>query len=412
MIANGCRIPVTQPQFNCSLPPLVVRGRTLLPIVQGGMGVAVSAGRLAGTVAGLGAVGTIASIDLRQKHPDLLDRSRNQDKDTIRNANIEALDREIRQALDLAAGAGMVAVNCMKAVGQYADYVRQSCRSGAHAIVVGAGLPLDLPALTVDFPDVALIPILSDARGVQVLVRKWMRKGRLPDAVVIEHPRLAGGHLGASSVADLNDTRFDFEVVLPAVLDYFRSEGIDPKAVPLIPAGGINSRERIRQLIDLGASAVQVGTPFAVTIEGDAPLEFKKVLAEARAEDIVEFISVTGMPARAVRTPWLKRYLEHLPALKAAARRKRCTLHWDCITYCGMREGNAEVGQFCIDQKLGDAVQGRVDKGLFFRGARPVPFGAEIRPVRDLLEFLLNGKSPSEAFAELPPDVALEANAI
>ena len=56
----------------CSLPGWKLRGRTLLPIVQGGMGVGVSAHRLAGSVARQGALGTIASVELRQHHPDLL----------------------------------------------------------------------------------------------------------------------------------------------------------------------------------------------------------------------------------------------------------------------------------------------------------------------------------------------------
>jgi radical SAM superfamily enzyme len=59
---------------------------------------------------------------------------------------------------------------------------------------MGAGLPLDLPELTEGYPDVALIPILSDARGVAIVLKKWARKGRLPDAIAIEHPMYAGGH--------------------------------------------------------------------------------------------------------------------------------------------------------------------------------------------------------------------------
>ena len=55
---------------------------------------------------------------------------------------------------------------------------------------------------------------------MQLVVRKWEKKGRLPDAIVIEHPRLAGGHLGAAKVADLNDHRFDFDVVLPEVTGF------------------------------------------------------------------------------------------------------------------------------------------------------------------------------------------------
>jgi nitronate monooxygenase len=378
------------------LPPLVIRGRSLLPLVQGGMGVGVSAHRLAGSVAALNAVGTVASVDLRRHHPDLMEATRHGDKGAIDAANLVALDREVVAARAIANGRGMIAVNVMRAVSEYAAYVGQACASGADAIVVGAGLPLDLPDLTVDYPDVALIPILSDARGIALVVRKWARKGRLPDAIVIEHPRYAGGHLGVARVEDIGDPRFDFARVLSDARTFLRSEGIADDAVPLIPAGGINSAERVRELIALGAAAVQVGTAFAVTEEGDADLAFKHVLAEAKPEDIVEFMSVAGLPARAVRTPWLARYLEHLPKLQAVAHKKlRCTLKWDCLIQCGLRDGNPKTGQFCIDQKLAEGLAGDARKGLFFRGASPLPFGDEIRPVRELIAYLLTGVRPA-----------------
>ena len=111
-----------------------LKGRQLLPIVQGGMGVGVSAHRLAGTVARAGAVGTVASIDLRHHHPDLLEMTAGaRDKDAIDRANLIALDREITRALALSEGHGAIAVNVMKAVSQHAAYVRQACASGAHA---------------------------------------------------------------------------------------------------------------------------------------------------------------------------------------------------------------------------------------------------------------------------------------
>ncbi|MBX6392337.1 MAG: nitronate monooxygenase, partial [Burkholderiales bacterium] len=298
------------------LPKLRIKGRALLPIVQGGMGVGVSAHRLAGSVARLGAMGTLSSVDLRHHHEDLMARTaRTRDKALIDAANLEALDREIRAALALAGGRGMIAVNAMRALSEYAHYVKQACESGAQAIVVGAGLPLDLPDLTADYPDVALIPILSDARGIAVVLRKWMRKNRLPDAIVIEHPRYAGGHLGATRIADLDDPRFDFANVLRETFALFEALGIERDRIPLICAGGIDTPERVRELIALGASGVQLGTPFAVTEESDAHPNFKRVLAEAKPEDIVEFISTAGLPARAVRTPWLEQYLRKLPLL-------------------------------------------------------------------------------------------------
>src|SRR5690606_26519579 len=176
-------------------PRLTIKQKSLLPVVQGGMGVGVSAGRLAGTVARLNALGTISSVDLRRHHPDLMAQTgRKGDKELINRANLIALDREIQKARGIANGKGMIAVNIMRAVSEYANYVRQACESGADAVVVGAGLPLDLPDLTTDFPDVALIPILSDSRGINLILKKWMRKQRLPDAIVIENPRFAAGH--------------------------------------------------------------------------------------------------------------------------------------------------------------------------------------------------------------------------
>ncbi|GAB3184818.1 NAD(P)H-dependent flavin oxidoreductase [Hydrogenophaga aquatica] len=369
-------------------------GKTLLPVVQGGMGVGVSAGGLAGHVARLGGVGTISSVDLRRLHPDLMAQTQHLDKEPdareqIDAANLTALDREIQRARTLSQGHGMVAVNVMKALSAYEIYVRQALESGADAVVVGAGLPLDLPDLAAEHPQVALIPILSDARGVQLVVRKWEKKGRLPDAIVIEHPRLAGGHLGAAKVGDLQDTRFDFDVVIPQVLAFFKTAGIE-REIPLIAAGGISSHEDIARLQALGASAVQLGTAFAVTQESDADAHFKQVLANARPEDVVEFVSVAGLPARAVRTPWLDKYLRVEPKLKAVAHvKKKCNMSFDCLAHCGLRDGKAEMGQFCIDQQLGHALEGDTERGLFFRGAGKLPFGHEIRPVQDLMLHLL-----------------------
>ena len=230
------------------LRPWRLGNKTLLPVVQGGMGVGISAGGLAGAVAGLGGVGTISSVDLRRHHPDLMARTANVAKQPdararVDAANLEALDREIARARKLSGGRGMLAVNIMRAVSEYEHYVRQALASGIDAIVVGAGLPLDLPELGRDYPQVALIPILSDLRGVQLVVRKWEKKGRLPDAIVIENPRLAGGHLGAAKVADLQDHRFDFEVVLPEVMAFLRTAGLEGR-IPLVAAGGISSAGR------------------------------------------------------------------------------------------------------------------------------------------------------------------------
>jgi len=383
------------------LPVLRLAGRAVLPIVQGGMGVGVSAHRLAGAVAAQGAVGTIASVDLRRHHPDLMEATGHlpaaEAGPRIDAANLEALDREIRAARATAGGHGLIAVNVMRAVTAYPDYVRRACDSGADAIVMGAGLPLDLPELAAGHPRVALIPILSDLRGIQLVVRKWMRKGRVPDAIVVEHPRHAGGHLGATRLEELDDARFEFETVVPQARAFFAELGLAPDAIPLIPAGGIDSHARVRALVGLGAAAVQLGTAFAVTEEGDAHRAFKEVLAGAGREDVVEFMSVAGLPARAVATPWLLKHLAAQPRKAELARAKaRCAMAFDCLIQCGLRDGIGRFGQFCIDRQLAAAVHGDVRTGLFFRGAGRLPFGDRIRPVRDLVRLLL-GEAPATA---------------
>jgi nitronate monooxygenase len=380
----------------CGLAPLRLAGRSLLPIVQGGMGIGVSGHRLAGTVASHGAVGTLSSVDLRRHHPDLMERTRGlgfgpDAKAAIDHANLEALEREIGAARVLSQGRGVLAMNVMRAVSDYVAYVKRSLEAGIDAIVVGAGLPLDLPDLASDHPKTALIPILSDSRGVQLVLRKWERKKRMPDAVVLEHPRLAGGHLGAARVEDLNDPRFEFERCIPETLEILRAAGLE-QTTPIIAAGGIRSVDDVRRVVALGASAVQMGTPFAVTTECDAHPEFKRVLAEAREEDKIEFVSVAGLPARAVATPWLKAYLKAEPRLQAVAQvKQRCTKVFDCLAQCGLRDGKVGWGQFCIDQQLASALKGDVKRGLFFTGRGELPFGDQVRSVRDLLVRVLGG---------------------
>ena len=156
---------------------------------------------------------------------------------------------------------------------------------------------------------------------------------------------------------DLNDPRFDFENVIPQSLAFLRRAGIE-REIPLIAAGGVRTPADIVRLQGLGAAAVQLGTPFAVTEEGDAQAGFKRVLAEADDAEMVEFTSVARLPARAVGTPWL-------------------------------RDGLPGWGQFCIDNQLAAALRGDTRKGLFFRGVGALPFGSEIRSARALTDKLL-----------------------
>src|SRR5688572_33087932 len=104
---RGWRASLAGMDIPTALPGWKLRGRKLLPVVQGGMGVGVSAHVLAGSVAALGAMGTLSSVDLRQHHPDLLEQGRGvRERAVLERHNLTALDREIRHPLALAGGRG------------------------------------------------------------------------------------------------------------------------------------------------------------------------------------------------------------------------------------------------------------------------------------------------------------------
>lgn len=375
---------------------LIIRGKSLIPIVQGGMGVGVSASKLSSAVARENGVGTIASVDLRHLHEDLLAESKiNPTEEKYCKLNHIALDREIQKAKADTQGKGMIAVNVMKAVKDHQALVRQACESGADAIVMGAGLPLDLPEMTEGYhKDVALLPILSESRGINIVLKRWMKKGILPDAIVVEHPAHAAGHLGAATVDGVNDAKFEFKRVIEETFEVFKKLGLESEKIPLILAGGMANFEKITTALkEWEASAVQIGTAFAVTQEGDAHLNFKKTLAGAPTEQVVEFMSVAGLPARGIRTKFLDNYIKREAKLQSNAKAdpRRCTQGINCLSVCGLRDGLEKVGQFCIDIQLAAAWRGEVDKGLFFRGKDPLPFGDAIKSVRETIDYLLHG---------------------
>ena len=198
----------------------------------------------------------------------------------------------------------------------------------------------------------------------------------------------------------VNDAKFEFKRVIEETFEVFKNLGLESEKIPLILAGGMANFKKIKTALkNWGASAVQIGTAFAVTEEGDAHINFKKMLVGVETEHVVEFMSVAGLPARGVRTKFLDSYIKRESKLQANAKAdpRRCTQGLNCLTSCGLRDGLAKAGQFCIDIQLSAAFRGEVDKGLFFRGKDPLPFGNAIRTVQETIQYLLNGALPATA---------------
>lgn len=338
-----------------------------LPLIQGGMGVGVSMGGLAGAVAAKGAMGTLSTADAGWNEPDFAAHPQ--------QANLRALRREVQRAKRLAAGAGLVAVNAMVATRQYADSVRTALEAGADAIVSGAGLPLELPALAEGF-EALLAPIVSSPRAAQLICRTWAKRyGRVPDFVVLEGCQ-AGGHLGFEEADLLAGRCAPLSQLIPQVLAALRPfEEKFGRAIPLFCAGGVATGAEMARCTRLGAAGAQLATRFIATEECDASQGYKDVLIAAQPEDLRIIHSPVGMPGRAVNSPLVQRLAAGLRQPPA-----HCS---GCIKSCRPAET-----PFCITHALIEAVKGNWEEGLFFSGSR-VDLVDRMRTVPDLIDELM-----------------------
>lgn len=273
------------------------------PLIQGGMGVGVSLAPLAAAVANEGGIGIISSACLDR----LVSRRIGRNVDSYR-----AMIEEVELARRLSAG-GLIGVNIMFALQRdYEASVRGAIDAGADLIICGAGLPLNLPAIK-DPGRTALVPIVSSARALDLICKKWDKLGYRPDAAVLEGP-LAGGHLGFKiEEVDLESNRL--ESLLPQVLETASRFG----SFPVIAAGGIYDHADIRRFLELGAAGVQLGTRFLVAEESSATLDYKLAAIAAVAADLVVATdpgSPCGLPFRLISSSSMFRQAlqrQHLP---------------------------------------------------------------------------------------------------
>lgn len=316
-----------------SLSPLIIKDKkVLVPIIQGGMGVGVSLHPLARAVAKEGGVGIVSSACL-----DRLVSKRTGKKHNTYEATYEEISLS-------KASHGFVGINIMVAlVRDYENSVRASIDAGADFIISGAGLPLSLPAIQPP-KDTALIPIVSSARALELICKKWERLGYRPDAVVLEGP-LAGGHLGFKmDQIDLESNKL--ENLLPPVKDMAIKYG----DFPVIVAGGIYTHADIVRFMQMGANGVQMGTRFLATEESSATPLYKKAVVDATEEDIIVADkpgSPCGLPFRVIRQSPM--YQSSLKRLRTPKCDKGYVLLKDSegkFTRCPAKESNEN--HFCI----------------------------------------------------------------
>ncbi len=348
------------------------------PIIQGGMGVGISWDKLAGSVSKEGGLGVISAVGTGYYQNKAFAHKLISDK-PYGSENFyskEGLVAIIQNARKIC-GDAPLACNVLYASNDYGRIVQDACEGGVNIIITGAGVPVNMPKFTVDYPDVALVPIVSSARALKLICRKWQRYNRLPDAVIVEGP-LSGGHQGFT-YEQCFEEQYQLENIVPPVIEEAAHWG----NIPVIAAGGIWDKSDIDRFLAMGCAGVQMGTRFIGTFECDAHVLFKQKLIEAKEEDIQLFKSPVGLPARGVRTN-LQTMIE-----KGTAPRVACISN--CVAPCNQGEEAKAVG-YCIADRLSDAFMGNTQTGLFFTGANGYRLEG-LMSVKELMEKLTHGET-------------------
>jgi nitronate monooxygenase len=352
------------------------------PIVQGGMGVGISWDQLAGNVSKEGGLGVISAVgtgvykNRKFLHNNEMVGKEHRPLDAINFYSYPALKQIFDNARKIC-GDKPLAANVLYAQSEYNRVVEDACKAGANIIITGAGLPLTMPEATKNYPDVALVPIVSTAKALRILCRRWKKThDRLPDAVIVEGP-LSGGHQGFK-YEECFMPENQLEAILPPVVEEAKNWG----SMPIIAAGGVWDHDDIVKMMKLGADAVQMGTRFIGTVECDASQVMKDIIIEAKEDDIKLFKSPVGYPARGVRTQL------HEAIEKGTAPKVACISN--CVEPCHRGE-EAKIVGYCIADRLTDAYDGIKETGLFFTGSNGYRL-KEIITVKELINKLMNGE--------------------
>jgi nitronate monooxygenase len=350
-------------ESDIKLPTLKIRGLTSkFPVIQAGMGVRIGMSRLASETIKLGGFGTIASVGIGDV-----------EEGKIRFVGVcsENLALEIREAKRLSDGKKPLGVNIMVALSNYKEITETAVQENVDFIISGAGLPISLPEYVGD-KDIALIPVVSGARALDVILKAWKRRyNRTPDAVIVEGPR-CGGHLGFSMDQLNNQENCSLSKLYAEVKALMVEHGLGH--IPLIGAGEVSSRESLEALLKIGFDGAQIGTFFIASEESGIDPRSKEVYVNAKNSDVVILKSPVGLPVRVLKTKLVERVL--------SGSREKFTCPYRCLRTC-----DPKTSLFCIAKALLATWSGDIDNALFMTGC-DVDSIKRIYPLKEFFDTL------------------------
>ncbi len=300
-----------------SLNSIRLGGKEVLPLIEGGKGVAISTGASTGPWAAAGGVGTISAViaDTYDEHGnmvphDYLGASRRDRHDEMIDFSVRGTIDQVRKAWEISKGEGLININMLWELGgaqRILHEVLEKTKGMIHGVTCGAGMPFKLAELASKY-GVHYYPIVSSGRAFNLLWRRAYKNfSDKLGGVVYEDPWLAGGHNGLSNAEDPNKPGDPYPrvVELRAIM---RKLGLDH--VPIIMAGGVWNLKEWKDWIDnkeIGPIVFQFGTRPMVTKESPISEKWKQKLLSLKAGDVLlQNFSPTGFFSSALKNPFIR----------------------------------------------------------------------------------------------------------
>ncbi len=311
-----------------NLKPVVISGREMMPVIEGGKGVAVSNGETSGAFAAAGVVGTFSGVnaDNYDENGQIIPvaykgQTRRERHEELVQMGIKGGIAQAKIAHEVSKGQGRIHVNILWEMGgasRVLEGILEGAKGLVHGVTCGAGMPYKLSEYA-DKYNIYYYPIVSSMRAFRALwKRSYYKNPERLGAVVYEDPWLAGGHNGLSNSEDPLRPEDPFPRV--AELRKFMNE-VGLNNTPVVMAGGVWHLKDWEHWLDspeIGSIAFQFGTRPILTKESPVPEAWKKRLLTLQEGDIsLNRFSPTGFYSSAVRNKFLRqlegRHMRQIP---------------------------------------------------------------------------------------------------
>ena len=304
-----------------SIEPLMISGKRVLPLVEGGKGISATNGISSGAWAAAGGVGTISCVNADSYDEDgnvipqiYHGKTRQERHQELIRYGIDGGVTQIQRAHEVAGGEGRLHINVLWEMGgaeAVLQGVLEKTKDLVHGITCGAGMPYRLSEIAAKY-GVYYHPIISSARAFGILWKRAYKKyADWLGGVVYEDPWLAGGHNGLSNAEDPRKPQDPYPRVA-ALRKLMNSFGLNH--VPIIMAGGVwylRDWEKWLNNPEIGPIVFQYGTRPLLTKESPIPEKWKEALLKLKENDILlHRFSPTGFYSSAVKNDFLNELTE------------------------------------------------------------------------------------------------------